>query len=88
MVSLRIAKPSSEASAILDTINLMARIAFVVGRDDIVNRARVAIGVHHRNDGDVERIRFAQRRLFAAHVHDEQRARQALHIANAAQPQL
>ena len=57
----------------------------VVGRDGVVNRVGVHVGIHQRDDRDVQAVGFGYRNGFAVDIHDKQRAGIALHVGNAAQ---
>jgi hypothetical protein len=70
------------ASAILATISLIARIA---SSFDGIDVGRIAVGVDHRDDRDVEDVGLVHGRLLAADVDDEQQLRHAAHVLEAAQ---
>ena len=57
----------------------------VVGRDDVVELVRIAVRVADADDRDLELARLGDRDALAMRVDDEDRAGQALHLADAAE---
>src|SRR6185295_14041545 len=57
----------------------------VVGRDDVVELVGIDVRVARADNGDLEAIRLLDRDPLAVRVDDEDRAREALHLADAAE---
>ena len=51
----------------------------IVGRNDIVNVLRVAVGIHQGNDRDIQQIRFTDCRFFTPDIDDEEQIGSAFH---------
>ena len=57
----------------------------VVAGYDVVHHIRVAVGVHHGDNGNTQTIGLLNRDRLLVRIDDEQRVRKAIHVPNSAQ---